>query len=42
MDNISAICENEVVNPVVVTEVYVRQDAGWNLLSLPFTRLLGA
>ena len=34
--------DNEVVNPFVVTEVYVRQDAGWKLLSLSFTRLLGA
>ena len=31
---------NEVTNPFVVTEVYVRQDGGWKLGSLSFTRLL--
>ena len=31
---------NEVTNPFVVTEVYVRQDGGWKLASLSFTRLL--
>lgn len=31
---------NEVVNPFVVTEVYVQQDGGWTLASLSFTRLL--
>ena len=31
---------NEVVNPFVVTEVYVRQDGRWTLGSLSFTRLL--
>lgn len=32
---------NEVTNPYVVTEVYVQQDAKWELASLSFTRLLG-
>jgi ketosteroid isomerase-like protein len=32
---------NEVVNPFVVTEVYVRQGDAWKLGSLSFTRLLG-
>jgi 4-carboxymuconolactone decarboxylase len=32
---------NEVVNPFVVTEVYVRQGDTWKLGSLSFTRLLG-
>ncbi len=32
---------NEVSNPFVVTEVYVRQDGTWKLGSLSFTRLLG-
>jgi hypothetical protein len=32
---------NEVTNPFVVTEVYVRQDDTWKLASLSFTRLLG-
>lgn len=32
---------NEVVNPFVVTEVYVKQNGKWLLGSLSFTRLLG-
>jgi len=32
---------NEVTNPFVVTEVYVKQDGSWKLGSLSFTRLLG-
>ena len=32
---------NEVTNPFVVTEVYVRQDDAWKLASLSFTRTLG-
>jgi ketosteroid isomerase-like protein len=31
---------NEVTNPFVVTEVYVRQEDNWKLASLSFTRLL--
>jgi 4-carboxymuconolactone decarboxylase len=31
---------NEVTNPFVVTEVYVRQNGAWKLGSLSFTRLL--
>ena len=31
---------NEVVNPFMVTEVYVQQNGGWKLASLSFTRLL--
>jgi hypothetical protein len=31
---------NEVVNPFMVTEVYVRQDGRWQLASLSFTKLL--
>ena len=31
---------NEVTNPFMVTEVYVKQDDGWKLASLSFTRLL--
>jgi hypothetical protein len=31
---------NEVTNPFVVTEVYVRQNSNWKLGSLSFTRLL--
>lgn len=32
---------NEVTNPFVVTEVYVKQDNAWKLGSMSFTRLLG-
>jgi 4-carboxymuconolactone decarboxylase len=31
---------NEVINPFVVTEVYVRQGGTWKLASVSFTRLL--
>jgi hypothetical protein len=31
---------NEVINPFVVTEVYVQQESNWKLASLSFTRLL--
>lgn len=33
---------NEVVNPFVVTEVYVKEKGKWVLGSLSFTRLLGS
>jgi hypothetical protein len=31
---------NEVINPFMVTEVYVQQDGNWKLASLSFTKLL--
>ncbi len=31
---------NEVINPFIVTEVYVKQNGTWKLASLSFTRLL--
>jgi 4-carboxymuconolactone decarboxylase len=31
---------NEVINPFMVTEVYVQQESDWKLASLSFTRLL--
>ena len=31
---------NEVINPFMVTEVYVQQDGAWKLVSLSFTKLL--
>ena len=31
---------NEVINPFMVTEVYVQQDNGWKMASLSFTKLL--
>lgn len=32
---------NEVTNPFSVTEIYIRLDGKWSLVSLAFTRLLG-
>jgi hypothetical protein len=31
---------NEVINPFMVTEVYIQQNSTWNLASLSFTKLL--
>jgi hypothetical protein len=31
---------NEVINPFMVTELYVQQEGSWKLASLSFTRLL--
>ena len=31
---------NEVINPFIVTEVYVQQEGSWKLASLSFTKLL--
>ena len=38
---VAVVGGNEVTNPFVVTEVYVKQDGAWKLGSLSFTRLLG-
>ena len=38
---VAVVGGNEVVNPFMVTEVYVQQDGSWKLGSLSFTRLLG-
>jgi 4-carboxymuconolactone decarboxylase len=37
---IAVVGGNEVINPFVVTEVYVQQSGTWTLASLSFTRLL--
>ena len=37
---VAVVGGNEVINPFVVTEVYVRQGGAWMLASLSFTRLL--
>jgi hypothetical protein len=37
---VAVVGGNEVTNPFVVTEVYVRQDGAWKLGSMSFTRLL--
>jgi len=38
---VAVVRQTEVTNPFVVTEVYVKQGAGWKLGSMSFTRLLG-
>ena len=38
---VAVVGGNEVVNPFMVTEVYVQQGGTWKLGSLSFTRLLG-
>ena len=38
---VAVVGGNEVINPFVVTEVYVQQNGTWKLGSLSFTRLLG-
>lgn len=38
---VAVVGGNEVTNPFVVMEVYVRQGGAWKLGSLSFTRLLG-
>lgn len=38
---VAVVGGNEVVNPFVVTEVYVTENGKWKLGSLAFTRLLG-
>ena len=37
---VAVVGGNEVINPFVVTEVYVRRGIAWTLASLSFTRLL--
>ena len=37
---LAVVGRNEVTNPFMVTEVYVKENAGWKLGSLSFTRLL--
>lgn len=37
---VAVVGGNEVINPFVVTEIYVKQKGSWKLGSLSFTRLL--
>ena len=37
---LAVVSGNEVINPFMVTEVYVLQEGGWKLASLSFTKLL--
>lgn len=40
IDLLAVVGGNEVTNPFIVTEVYVKRDGSWKLGSLSFTRLL--
>ena len=40
IDLLAVVGGNEVTNPFMVTEVYIKQDESWKLGSLSFTRLL--
>ncbi|RFS27050.1 nuclear transport factor 2 family protein [Chitinophaga silvatica] len=42
IDLLAVVGGNEVTNPFMVTEVYIKQDNSWKLGSLSFTRLLTA
>lgn len=37
---LAVVSGNEVINPFMVTEVYVQQNGAWKLASLSFTKLL--
>lgn len=41
IDLLADVGGNEVTNPFMVTEVYVKRDGSWKLGSLSFTKLLG-
>lgn len=40
IDLLAEVGGNEVTNPFMVTEVYIKQDGSWKLGSLSFTRLM--
>lgn len=40
IDLLAEVGGNEVTNPFMVTEVYIKQDGSWKLGSLSFTKLL--
>ncbi len=40
IDLLAVVGGNEVTNPFMVTEVYIKQDGSWKMGSLSFTRLL--
>ncbi|MCX2452284.1 nuclear transport factor 2 family protein [Pedobacter sp. PLR] len=42
IDLLAVVGGNEVTNPFMVTEVYIKQDGSWKLGSLSFTKLIGA
>lgn len=40
IDLLAVVGGNEVTNPFIVTEVYIKQDRAWKLGSLSFTKIL--
>lgn len=42
IDLLAVVGGNEVTNPFMVTEVYIKQDGSWKLGSLSFTKLLAS
>jgi len=40
IDLLAVVGGNEVTNPFIVTEVYIKQDGAWKLGSLSFTKIL--
>ena len=40
MTLLAVVGGNEVTNPFIVTEVYIKQESNWKLASLSFTKLL--
>lgn len=42
IDLLAIVGGNEVTNPFMVTEVYIKQDGSWKLGSLSFTKLVSA
>lgn len=39
LDLVAVVGGNEVINPFMVTEVYIKEDGGWKMGSLTFSRL---
>jgi len=40
IDLLAVVGGNEVTNPFIVTEVYVKEDRSWKLFSLSFTKIM--
>jgi len=40
IDLLAVVGGNEVINPFMVTEVYIKEDGKWKMGSLPFSRLV--
>lgn len=40
IDLVAVVAENEVINPFMVTEVYVKENGQWSLVQLTFSHLI--